>query len=554
MTFINVAAEPGNECQKSQGWLGKLDVGRSLMAKFILFSAPVILLCNAFFLYLYADFRREAMQDELAVEMAALAVRTSQSLKAPLRSGDAELGRSLLGGLAGHPDVICGEVFDAGGQKLFAWPGLGCGQIQERGTAFERPIKDRRQNIGSLTIEYRQSLLEEKLFADLLYIVAALAFSGMIAVVFTSIVHWFTIGRPLGRLLSALNKTAQAGARGSVKWRSRDQLGIVIKAYNRMSETEARRKAQLRAANDELKVEIAERLQAEKSLKETQAQLIQASKMEALGTLAGGIAHEINTPIQYIGDNLRFLSEGFGDLRDLIGSYETVIAKVEQTDSVAAVLAELEKQKEISDADYLFEEAAVAAQQSLDGVGQVSQIVTAMKEFSHPRAKETGPVALNAIIERATAICRGEWRQAATLELDLEESLSDIQGLESELNQVILNLVVNASHAIADTGRTDGRIDVISRATDNGIRLEVRDNGNGIPDEVQARIFDPFFTTKEVGKGSGQGLAICHDIIFNKHGGKIYSETESGAGTRFIVELPGGAGTGDGNHATTRAA
>ena len=547
MASISDAAVRENEIRGDAGWLRKLDVRRSLMAKFILFSAPVILLCNAFFLHLYADFRRETMQDELAVEMAALAVRTSQSLKTPLRSGDAELGRALLSGLAGHPDVICGEVFDAGGQKLFAWPGLGCSQIQERGTAFERPIKDRRQNLGSLTIEYRQSLLEDKLLADLVYIVAALAFSGLIAVFFTSIVHWCTIGRPLGRLLSALNKTAQAGARSSVTWRSRDQLGIVIQAYNRMSETEARRKAQLRAANDELKVEIAERLQAEKNLKETQAQLIQASKMEALGTLAGGIAHEINTPIQYIGDNLRFLSDGFGDLRDLVGSYESVIAKVERTGDVAAALAKLEEQKEAADADYLFEEATVAAQQSLDGVGQVSQIVTAMKEFSHPRAKETGPVALNDIIARATAICRGEWRQAATLALDLEDALPSVQGLEGELNQVILNLVVNASHAIADTGRADGRIDVISRTTDSGIRLEVRDNGNGIPEEVQARIFDPFFTTKEVGKGSGQGLAICHDIIFNKHGGKIYFETEAGAGTRFIVELPGSGGSGEGD-------
>lgn len=273
-------------------------------------------------------------------------------------------------------------------------------------------------------------------------------------------------------------------------------------------------------------------------LKNTQVQLIQASKMESLGTLAGGIAHEINTPIQYIGDNLRFLSDGFSDLKGLIDCYEAVISKVSQTEGAAVELAALEEEKENADPDYLFGEAVDAAKQSLDGVSQVTRIVLAMKEFAHPRTKEKMPVALNAIVERATTICRGEWKHNAELELVLEDGLPEVPGSEGELNQVVLNLVVNASHAIGDSGQTKGRITVASQSTDMGVSLEVRDNGGGIREDVRERVFDAFFTTKEVGKGSGQGLAICHDVIVNKHGGTIRFETETGVGTAFIVDLP----------------
>ena len=273
-------------------------------------------------------------------------------------------------------------------------------------------------------------------------------------------------------------------------------------------------------------------------LKNTQVQLIQASKMESLGTLAGGIAHEINTPIQYIGDNLRFLSDGFNDLKELIDCYEAVISKVSQTEGVAAEMTALEEEKESADPEYLFGEAVDAAKQSLDGVSQVTRIVLAMKEFAHPKTKEKLPVALNAIIERATTICRGEWKHNAELELALEDSLPTVLGSEGELNQVVLNLVVNASHAIGDSGQAKGRITVTSQSIKTGVRLEVRENGGGIPEAARERVFDAFFTTKEVGKRSGQGLAICHDVIVNKHGGTIRFETETGVGTAFIIDLP----------------
>lgn len=273
-------------------------------------------------------------------------------------------------------------------------------------------------------------------------------------------------------------------------------------------------------------------------LKNTQVQLIQASKMESLGTLAGGIAHEINTPIQYIGDNLRFLSDGFNDLKGLIDCYEAAIEKIGEAEGAAAELAALKEEKESADPDYLFDEAVDAAKQSLDGISQVSRIVLAMKEFAHPRTKEKLPVTLNAIVERATTICRGEWKQNAELEMVLEDGLPEVPGSEGELNQVVLNLVVNASHAIGDSDQSKGRITVTSQSTETGVRLEVRDNGGGVPEAARERVFDAFFTTKEVGKGSGQGLAICHDVIVNKHGGTIRFETETGVGTAFIIDLP----------------
>jgi signal transduction histidine kinase len=161
-----------------------------------------------------------------------------------------------------------------------------------------------------------------------------------------------------------------------------------------------------------------------------------------------------------------------------------------------------------------------------------------MKEFAHPKTKEKLPVALNAIIERATTICRGEWKHNAELELALEDSLPTVLGSEGELNQVVLNLVVNASHAIGDSGQAKGRITVTSQSIKTGVRLEVRENGGGIPEAARERVFDAFFTTKEVGKRSGQGLAICHDVIVNKHGGTIRFETETGVGTAFIIDLP----------------
>lgn len=278
--------------------------------------------------------------------------------------------------------------------------------------------------------------------------------------------------------------------------------------------------------------------EAQEQNRKLELELLQASKMESLGTLAGGIAHEINTPIQYIGDNLSFLSESFDDLRGVIDAYDGLMADAKGAGTLGERVDAVAEVRESADLDFLYEEIPQAAQQSIDGVAQVSRIVLAMKEFSHPSSKERAPVDLNAIIERATIVCRAEWKHAADLDLQLDPDLPAMLGFEGELNQVILNMAVNAAHAIAEKDAGQGLITIRTAAMPGGVELSVTDTGTGIPEAVRRRIFDPFFTTKGVGKGTGQGLAICQDIVVNKHGGTIDIETVPGEGTTFIMRFP----------------
>ncbi|MFT5356088.1 MAG: two-component system NtrC family sensor kinase [Polyangiales bacterium] len=171
----------------------------------------------------------------------------------------------------------------------------------------------------------------------------------------------------------------------------------------------------------------------------------------------------------------------------------------------------------------------------------MSAIVSAMKEFSHPGMDEMEETDINRLVATTQTVSRNEWKYVADLNLDLEPDLPLVLAHGGELNQVILNMIVNAAHAIAETGVVEagakGKITITTRTEDDGILLSIRDTGAGIPDSVRARIFDPFFTSKEVGKGTGQGLAIAQSIIKN-HGGRIHVDSEVGSGTCFQIWLP----------------
>ena len=254
-------------------------------------------------------------------------------------------------------------------------------------------------------------------------------------------------------------------------------------------------------------------------LKEVQTEALQASKLASVGQLAAGIAHEINTPIQYIGDNIRFLS----------GAFDQILPLVEDLSPEPAM--------DLSERDYLLGEIPKAIAQSLEGVGQVARIVLAMKDFSHPGGKEKVAADLNRAIENTITVTRNEWKLVAGMDLDLDGELPPVICLPGEMNQVFLNLVMNAVHAIEGRG-VKGRIRLSTRLRDGMAEIRFEDDGIGMPAEVKQRIFEPFFTTKGIGKGTGQGLAICRDVVVTKHGGRILVESEEGKGSVFTILLP----------------
>jgi PAS domain S-box-containing protein len=273
--------------------------------------------------------------------------------------------------------------------------------------------------------------------------------------------------------------------------------------------------------------DITERKRAEREKAKLQVQLNQAQKMEAIGQLAAGIAHEINTPIQYIGDNGKFLEDAFRDLVKFAGADGPPVPAREKRDDGVF--------------EYLRDEVPKAIEQLLGGVDHVSRIVLAMKEFSHPGTAEKIPVDINRAIESTILVSKGEWKYLAEVTTDFDRELPRVPCFAGEFNQVILNLIVNAAHAIADVVKDSGRkgrIHIATRRDGEVVEIRVSDTGCGIPKANQSKVFDPFFTTKPVGKGTGQGLAIAYGVVVQKHGGAIRLESEPGSGATFIIRLP----------------
>jgi two-component system, NtrC family, sensor kinase len=270
-----------------------------------------------------------------------------------------------------------------------------------------------------------------------------------------------------------------------------------------------------------------------------ESELRQAQKLEGIGQLAAGIAHEINTPAQFVTDNLTFLQESWESAKPVLDQYRKTMSEVlaRVAPEAAAFLAKAEQG---CDLDFISAEVPHAIEQSLDGARRVANIVRAMKEFSHPDSAEKSDTDLNRGILSTITVARNEWKYVAEMETELDQSLPKVFCYPGEVNQVILNLVVNAAHSIKDKVKDGekGKIKVSTRSRGETVEISIADNGMGIPESIQNRIYEPFFTTKEVGKGTGQGLSFAHSVVVKKHQGKIWFETEIGRGTTFFLELP----------------
>jgi PAS domain S-box-containing protein len=272
-----------------------------------------------------------------------------------------------------------------------------------------------------------------------------------------------------------------------------------------------------------------------------ESQLRHAQKMEGIGQLAAGIAHEINTPTQFVMDNLTFLGDAVKSVDELLEQYRTVTQVLARPED-SEIVMRLKQAEQKCDLEFMRQEVPRAIEQSLDGAKRVAKIVRAMKEFSHPDSAEKTATDLNRTIESTITVARNEWKYVSDVTTEFDAQMPAVVCYPGDINQVVLNLIVNAAHAIKDKVKEKdgekGRITVRTKFLESYAEIAVSDTGTGIPEAIRSRVFDPFFTTKEVGKGTGQGLALAYTVVVKKHGGKIWFETETNKGTTFFIWLP----------------
>ena len=275
-------------------------------------------------------------------------------------------------------------------------------------------------------------------------------------------------------------------------------------------------------------------------LRRLSRELAAAQKLESVGRLAAGVAHEINTPVQFVSDNVQFVRASMSDVAAVIRAYRDLKAAAKSASDVAGAVQLAEDAEKAADLDYILQNAPQALDSSIEGLGRIATIVRSMKEFAHPDQAQKTLGDLNQAIRSTLIIAHNEYKYVAELCTQFAD-LPPIPCYLGEINQVLLNLLVNASHAISDVVKDTGnlgKLDVRTRLDGDWVEISIGDTGTGIPEAARDKIFAPFFTTKEVGKGTGQGLAIARSVIVKKHGGTLRFETECGKGTTFIIRLP----------------
>ncbi|WP_201258111.1 sensor histidine kinase [Piscirickettsia litoralis] len=289
--------------------------------------------------------------------------------------------------------------------------------------------------------------------------------------------------------------------------------------------------SKLTVLNEELDHKVLERTQ---KLKENQEQLVQSEKLASIGQLAAGVAHEINNPISYIMNNIEVMGEYLDSIKSVTNKAYACSETLNSDDISAkdSKLKELKESLDQEDMTYIIEDTENIIEQSLEGTEKVKNIVLSLKSLAHSEAETKEEFDLNHCIEQALTITQNELKYKCEIIKNFD-NVKPILGYSSQIGQVIMNLLVNAAHAIKESGT----ITITTKQQEGFNLLTIADNGHGIHQDNLAKLFDPFFTTKPVGEGTGLGLSISYGII-KKHDGSINVESEEGKGTTFTIKLP----------------
>jgi len=265
-------------------------------------------------------------------------------------------------------------------------------------------------------------------------------------------------------------------------------------------------------------------------------------KWRTLGRLAAGIVHEINTPTQYIAGNVQFFSDSFRSMQMLLKQHDDLLEAAKAGMVPEATLQEMAAARDKADVNYLWREVPRALRDTLEGVERIAKIVNAMREFSQADKEHQVSVDINALIQSAIIVTRSEWKYVADIVTDFDESLPCVECFSGGFNQAVLNLLLNATEAVAERIDPDsdekGRIAVRTQHDDSSLLLQIEDTGCGIPDDIKSKIFNPFFSTKSGRSKRGHGLALVYETIVREHHGELTFESQPGTGTTFTVRIP----------------
>ena len=512
----------------------------------------------------------------MAKQLEAATEIVSDGLIAPLAFSDVTAATAVLLPLYNTDDVVSVAFFRENGELFLALPegrhpesppGIldeaAGSRVREDLLVVHRPVYSSGKKVGVLYLEADRASLDEQAFQILKVTGASLLGGLLLAIVIATIL----VRRMTAGLLNLTQTAREVSVTRDYSLRAsaldEDEIGTLVQAFNDMLHVVQTRTEELQVAQAELRERISQgekdqatleeqagetnrvntRLRQEiQKREETEAQLRLAQRLEAVGQLAAGVAHEINTPIQYLTDNTTFLGRCFEGLTRVIEQLRGLLASVQAGSVEEKQLQEVEEALRTSKIDYLVKEAPAAVEQSLEGLSRVSAIIQSMGEFAHPGDSSKSPVDINHLVENTVTLSRSQWRYVAVLRTELDDNLPLVYCNRDTIGQTLVNLVVNATHAIGEPQRhqaeVKGEIVIQTMRDDDWAEIRINDNGPGIPEELKTRIFDPFFTTKEVGQGTGQGLALAWSYVVNEHRGTISVESTPGHGASFRLRLP----------------